>query len=234
MSRPSRVGILGGTLDPVHVGHVDAAVAALRALGLERVVLMPSRIPPHRQAQPVASRYHRFAMAALAVNGVDGMEASDLELRAPGPSFTVDTLMRLHASGLLAGQIFFITGADAFAEIDTWHRYPDLLDLAHFVVVSRPGHQSERLTLKLPALAGRMRPGTPDAAAASHPSVFLVNAETPDISSSEIRRRLQAGEPVRGLVPAAVETHIRQHGLYLPSSSPVAFHSPADHLHGED
>jgi nicotinate-nucleotide adenylyltransferase len=233
MTRLPRVGILGGTLDPVHAGHLETASAARRALDLDRVILVPSRIPPHRQPQPAASRYHRFAMAALAVNGVDWMEASDLELQAPGPSYTVHTLSRLHASGLLPVQLFFITGADAFAEIETWHRYPAILDQSHFVAVSRTGYPAGRLKATLPALATRMRPGTLEHASASNPAIFLVDAKTPDISSSDIRRRLRTGEPVRGLVPLAVETHIRQHRLYVPAAA-ATVRSPADHLHGED
>ncbi len=124
MISAARLGILGGTLDPVHTGHVETALAARHALALERVILMPSHIPPHRTTQPVASAYHRFAMAALAVNGVAGLEAWDMELCAPGPTYTADTLARLHADGLRPSQIFFITGADAFAEIATWSRYP--------------------------------------------------------------------------------------------------------------
>lgn len=123
MNAVARLGILGGTLDPIHLGHLETALAARAALSLDRVIVMPSRIPPHRQHQPIASRYHRFAMAALAVNGLDGLVASDMELCAPGPSYTADTLSRFQAaSGLRASQIFFITGADAFAEIETWHR----------------------------------------------------------------------------------------------------------------
>jgi nicotinate-nucleotide adenylyltransferase len=234
MSGRARLGLLGGTLDPVHNGHLETARAARAALGLDCVWLVPSGLPPHRQTRPSASGYHRFAMAALAVNGVDGLEASDVELTRVGPSYTAGTLDRLRDMGFQPAQIFFITGADAFAEIATWHRYPEVLDLAHFVVISRPGHPSPRLPTTLPGLARRMRPGTPQAAAASNPTIFLVDASTPDVSSSEIRSRLQRGEGVRGMIPPAVETHIRQHGLYLPSPSPAAAHSPADHLHGED
>ena len=94
MNLAARIGLLGGTLDPIHVGHVDTALAARQALALDRVIVLPSRVPPHRPNQPVASRYHRFAMTALAVNGVDGLSASDIELCAPGPSYTADTLAR--------------------------------------------------------------------------------------------------------------------------------------------
>ncbi|HEX5473666.1 MAG TPA: nicotinate-nucleotide adenylyltransferase [Vicinamibacterales bacterium] len=226
MTSSARIGILGGTLDPIHDGHVQAALAARRGLALDVVRVLPSHVPPHRPEQPLASAYHRFAMAALAVNGVDGLLASDDELRAPGPSFTADTLERLRAHGVQTSQIFFITGADAFAEIATWRRYPDVLDLAHFVVVARPGHPVDALATLVPALATRMRPARPGAGASSSASIFLLDAPTPDVSSTEIRERLRAGRSITGLVPPAVERHIFQHGLYGAVI-------PADQLHGE-
>ena len=241
MTRAVRIGLLGGTLDPIHVGHVETATAARRALALDRIIVLPSRVPPHRPQQPVASRYHRFAMAALAINGVEGLEESDIELCAPGPSYTADTLTRFRErSGLQASQIFFITGADAFAEIETWYRYPEVIDLSNFVVVSRPGFPVEHLRQRLPALAGRMvslgqrtldsgaRPG----AAAESAAIFLVDAATPDVSSTDIRRRLAAGETVAGLMPPAVERHVFQHRLYASGAAPAL--STADHLHGQN
>lgn len=229
-SRIGRIGILGGTLDPIHLGHVEAARAARAALDLERVVVVPARVPPHRGGEPVASVFQRFAMAALCAADHEWMTLSDDELRAPGPSFTADTLDRLRASGLRPSQIFFITGADAFAEIETWHRYPGVLDLAHFAVVSRPGMPVAALAHRLPALKSRF--ASPDssgrgAEAVGQPAVFLVDAATPDISSTEVRRRLAAGEAVTGLVSPAVERHIERHHLYTRGHS-------ANHLHGQD
>jgi nicotinate-nucleotide adenylyltransferase len=180
----NRVGILGGTLDPIHRGHIEAAIAARDAFHLAEVLVLPSHVPPHRATQPAASPFHRFAMTALAVNGVAGLLASDEELRAPGPSYTADTLDRLHARGHDRSQIFFITGADAFAEIATWQRYPEVMDLAHFVVISRPGHQMSDLRARLPALARRMRA---DLTVPPDPAIFLLNASTPDVSSTVIR-----------------------------------------------
>jgi nicotinate-nucleotide adenylyltransferase len=238
MSAAARIGLLGGTLDPIHVGHIETAQAARRALHLDRVYVLPSHVPPHRPEQPVASGYHRFAMTALAVNGIDGFAASDMELRAPGPSYTADTLTRFHERGAIPStHIFFITGADAFAEIETWYRYPEVLDMAHFAVVSRPSFPVERLPHALPSLAERMisvSANTQDPRStvrdSRFASIFLIDAPTPDVSSTEIRRRLLAGESVSGMVPEAVERHIRQHRLY--SSSPDSF--TADHLHGQD
>jgi nicotinate-nucleotide adenylyltransferase len=250
MNAAGRIGLLGGTLDPIHLGHVETAKAARAALGLERVIILPSRVPPHRALQPIASRYHRFAMSALAVNGVEGLAVSDLELCAPGPSYTADTLTRFHeSSGLAASQVFFITGADAFAEIATWHRYPEVLGLANFVVVSRPGFPAEAMRERLRELGGTMITvqgsgfrvrgsgsgfGVPGSGSGFGDSglqkIFLVDASTPDVSSTEVRRRLDAGEPLNGLVPASVEAHIRQHGLYRKTSAIPA----ADHLHGQN
>jgi nicotinate-nucleotide adenylyltransferase len=209
-----RIGILGGTLDPIHCGHLAAATAARDAFLLSRVLVLPARIPPHRPVQPLASAYHRFAMACLAVSGVPSLEASDDELRADGPSYTADTLERQHARGVRAADIFFITGADAFAEIATWKRYPDVLDLANFVVVTRPGHPISSLAERLPALAPRMRSGGIAGQPAAAPSIYLLQADTPDVSSTLVRHRLERGDAIGGLVPPLVEAHIHQHRLY--------------------
>src|SRR3954469_11858649 len=191
---PTRVGILGGTLDPIHVGHIETARAARRALDLSAILVMPARTPPHRAHGPAASMFHRFAMASLAVQALDAWTVCDDELRAEGPSYTALTLERLARNGLPAAETYFITGADAFAEIETWYRYPDVLDLAHFVVISRPGISVSTLAGRLPHLAARMQqPGT-GAAIPGKASIFLVDAPTPDVSSTEIRRRLRVGE----------------------------------------
>ncbi len=138
MTAARRVGILGGTFDPIHCGHLDAGAAAQAALDLEELLVLPSNIPPHRP-QPVASSYHRFAMVALAIAGRRGWRALDLELREDGRSYTSDSLHTLHGQGFNAQELFFVTGADAFLEIATWKNYPAVLDLAHFAVISRRG-----------------------------------------------------------------------------------------------
>lgn len=219
MTASRRTGILGGTFDPVHVGHLEAATAARRALKLDDVLLMPSMTPPHRQAQPHASSFHRFAMVALAIADCDGLVASDEELRTAGPSYTSDTLARLHASGHAPTELFFVLGADAFTDIANWHRYPEVLDAAHFIVVGRPGTSLADVRASVPQLVPRMV----DAAAATQsagggPRIFLLQAATPAVSSTEIRRRVAAGKTVTGLTPAAVAHHIERHGLYRLTS----------------
>ena len=218
-----RIGILGGTLDPIHLGHVETALAARDALKLSTVLILPARVPPHRQQGPSASTFHRFAMAALAIQDLDGFTVSDEELSTDGPSYTALTLERIAARGMHRSRIFFITGADAFVEIETWYRYPAVLDLAHFVVISRPGVPASSLADRLPRLAKRMLHTSTGAAIPAEPSVFLVDARTPDVSSTEIRRRLRAGESITGLVPPSVEAHILRHRLYAETSTAITF-----------
>ena len=221
MTARPRVGLLGGTFDPVHLGHIAAARAAQQALHLDTVRLLVSARPPHRPDSPRASEYHRLEMLRLAVadaaaQGDVRLEVSDLELRRAGPSFTYDTLQTLHAEGLTPLQIVFITGADAFAEIETWHRYPDVLDAAHFAVLARPGTTLASLKQRLPALAPRMI----EAEAAdrvSTPRIILVDAKTPDVSSTAIRARAVRGETLQTLVTSSVAAYIEQNCLYRES-----------------
>jgi nicotinate-nucleotide adenylyltransferase len=162
-------------------------------------------------------------MVSLAVDRHPSLLASDVELLLPGPSFTAVTLRRLHERGFEAWQLFFIIGTDAFAEIAMWHDYPAVLDLAHFVVIARPGQSFSVLRDRLPGLAPRMaevRGGTAVADAGPGCSIFLVNAATPDVSSTEIRARAARGDSIEGLVAPAVERHITRHGLYGTGATP--------------
>jgi nicotinate-nucleotide adenylyltransferase len=141
--------------------------------------------------------------------------ASDEELETEGPSYTALTLERLATRGLDPARIFFITGADAFAEIESWYRYPAVLDLAHFVVVSRPGMPAPTLPEQLPALADRFCEATRTGTLPARPSIVLVDAPTPDVSSTGVRERLRIGRSISGLVPGPVEAHIHRHHLYV-------------------
>jgi nicotinate-nucleotide adenylyltransferase len=215
MTAEARVGILGGTFDPIHLGHIETARAAHRELGLDRVVLVPSRLPPHRPGEPMASAFHRFAMAALCASECEWLSVSDDELQAPGPSYTARTLEQVRHSGIRPSQIFFITGADAFAEIGTWHRYPEVLDLANFAVVSRPGIRVDTLPQHLPELQRRfVRVQSDTKPDGDEPRIYLIDAKTPDISSTEIRSKLATGASIAGLLCPDVERHILRHHLY--------------------
>ena len=216
MTAPKRIGVLGGTFDPIHFGHLDAAGAARRALGLDHVLLMPARVPPHKASAPLASAYHRFAMAALAASDRPELRVSDIELDRSGPSYTSRTLAGFARAGLRPAQLFFIAGTDAFAEITAWRDYPDLLARSHFVVVSRPGNDADRMPQRLPTLAARMQSpdGAASAAGADSTRIWLVSAPTRDVSSSAVRSCVEHGRAVDRLVPATVAAHIARHDLY--------------------
>src|SRR5262245_24045758 len=202
-----RTGILGGTFDPIHCGHIDVARAAQDALGLTDIVVITSNVPPHRPA-PVASSYHRFAMAALAVSNRPGWRVSDIELQSTSPSYTVTTLRHFHDAGYSVDELYFLIGADAFAEIESWREYPRVLEPAQFAVVTRPGFRVAAPRDLPPALASRIVP---------------IDAPTADVSATVIRERIAAGESIHGLVPPLVRQHIEQHGLYT-----------SGRMHGQD
>lgn len=213
-----RQGYLGGTFDPIHVGHLDVARAAIRALGLDRIALLPAHTPPHR-SPPRASSAHRFAMAALAVQDEQDVEISDLDMASSDPSYTSATLDRLAQAGVDTRTVFFIMGADACAEIVSWKGYPALLDRCHFAIVSRPGRSATSLRDSLPALASRMVdvPVEGPCPALSAPRLLLIDARTRGVSSTDMRARAAAGQSLEGLVPDAVRRHIMINRLYQPN-----------------
>jgi nicotinate-nucleotide adenylyltransferase len=233
-----RIGLLGGTFDPIHRGHTTLAAAAETALRLTRLHLVPARIPPHRP-QPFASSYHRFAMVALAVAGHPAWRASDLELRSATPSYTTTTLGRFHQRGYDPTELFFLLGADAFADIIAWRDYPAILDRATFVVISRPGCPVDTLPALVPELAGRMVRHHPGSGLAARRPIVLLDAPTEDVSSTVIRRRRAEGLAIDGLVDPGVQRHIVQHGLYSSNvpgrrANDSVARPAAGRLHGQD
>jgi nicotinate-nucleotide adenylyltransferase len=236
-SQPRRIGILGGTFDPIHRGHLDVGRVGERVLNLSRVFVIPSNIPPHRQ-QTFASAFHRFAMTAMAVADYTSWRASDLELRYEGPSYTAETLKQFHERGYPPSVLYFLIGADAFMDIATWRDYPKVLDWTHFVVVSRPGHPAGALRYKLSDLASRMADPPIEPMAEMDPLIILIDEPTADVSSTGIRERRAQNEPITGMVSPRVEQHILQHGLYAARSpgrrrSDQTTEVEADKLHGQ-
>jgi nicotinate-nucleotide adenylyltransferase len=238
MTGTGRTGVLGGTFDPLHLGHLAVARAARVALALDAILLVPSGRPVHKHTQPEATAEQRLAMVTAVAGASEGtLRASDMELRREGASYTADTLRALQAGGQHPWQIFFLTGADAFAEIATWRDYPALLDLAHFAVCARPGYAVAELAARHPPLEGRVFPAAalrarPILGRGTPTRVFVLNVETPDISSTMIRAQARAGQPIADLVPPEVDSYIRHHGLYgaQATQGPGAV-SAAGHLH---
>jgi nicotinate-nucleotide adenylyltransferase len=217
-----RLGVFGGTFDPIHVGHLDAAAAARQALSLDDVLFLPSHVPPHRSADPRATMFHRFAMVALAVGDQPSSRASDVELRRTGTSYTFETLAALHAGGWTPSQLFFILGTDAFAEIAQWREFDRVVHGTNIAVVGRTGTSLESALARTP-LQPRVRSVDQAAEPSATTGVYLVEAATRDVSSTLIRAELTAGRSIAGLVPEAVERHIIKHGLY----------GAVDRLHGD-
>jgi nicotinate-nucleotide adenylyltransferase len=233
-----RIGIMGGTFDPIHWGHLQAAFAAETALKLMRLLVITSHVPPHRDT-PRASSYHRFAMVAAAVAGRNGWRASDLELRLDSESYTAETLRRFHDRGYAPAELFFIIGADAFADIQSWKDYPAVLEYAHFAVVSRPGFPVGDLPHRLPMLAERMVKPPLDEISHLDPMIVLIDSPTSAVSATQVRDKRGRGEPISGMVPDPVRMHIEQHGLYT-SQTPGRRASDQEsaavpgRMHGED
>ncbi len=195
----ARIGLLGGTFDPIHQGHLKAAAAALDCADLDEVLLVPAGKPPHKRNTRASAR-DRLAMSRLAAAGRPGFGVWDWEARRPGPSYTVDTLRAFRAERP-ADEPFLVLGWDAARDLRSWRQPEAVLRLAGLVVVARPGLDSP----------------TPEAlrAAGIDPDrVTLCLIETPDLAATSIRRRAARHESLDGLVPAPVENYIREHGLY--------------------
>ena len=189
--RRERLGILGGTFDPVHIGHIVAAVDVRGALGLDRVLMVPAGDPWQKRGQVVATADQRFAMAERACEGLVGVEVSRVEIDHDGPSVTADTLERLAEPDR---DLFLLLGADAVANMPTWRRLEETRDLAGIAVVERAGEHA-----------------TPPGPGWRFDHVTIPRL---DVSSSEIRRRVGAGLPIDGLTPRSVVDFIRDEGLY--------------------
>ncbi len=209
--RPGTLAVFGGTFDPPHRGHLEAALAVRDRLGVERVILVPAAVPPHRPP-PAASPEARLDLIREAIRGHDRLGVSAIEMEREGPSFTLDTL-NLLARESSASPPLFVMGADAFREIRTWSRYEELLARYPVVVHSRAGISPAAAVESLPS---RLRPPvTTDLGAPLRPPLlFLLEADLPDVCSRAIRDRLRDRRPVTGLVPEPVAARIAERGLY--------------------
>lgn len=198
-STGERIGVLGGTFDPIHVGHLAAAKAALECARLDRVIFMPTGQPPHRPPA-AAPPEHRLEMTRLATAGEGRFMVSDLELRRQGASFTSDTLRELRAQ-YPQGELFLILGWDAARLFRTWHEPETVRSLATIVVVARPGTGSPRAEDLVEA-------------GLDTGNVLLCLEHTPDVSASGIRQDIMSGRSITGKVPPVVEQHIATRHLY--------------------
>lgn len=218
----ARVGILGGTFNPIHVGHLRAAEEVVEELGLERMVFVPSADPPHKsdhRYDRIAPAEQRLEWVALAIRDNPRFEVDALEIERGGASYSVDTLVTF-AARLAPEKPVFSIGQDAFVEIDSWRDPARLFELAHFAVMTRPPVALLSLADWLPhCIRDQVEPSS-DGLSALHRHcdswIRLVDVPALDISSSEIRQRLRVGRSVRYLLPPAVETDVEKSGAYQP------------------
>lgn len=210
LRRGDAIGIMGGTFDPIHHGHLVAAEAVRARLGLERVVFVPAGRPPHKADREVSEERHRYLMTVMATVTNPLFTVSRMEIDRPGPSYTVDTLRAFRDALGERSRLHFITGFDAVREILTWREPEVFLRLCQVVAVTRPGYRVEEVESLRHSL--RLDPNGPD-------PLEILEVPALAISSSDIRRRVGAGEPIKYLVPEGVETYIAKMGLYRKGSS---------------
>jgi nicotinate-nucleotide adenylyltransferase len=211
-----RVAIMGGTFDPVHVGHLRTAEEAIEELGLEKVIFVPAAEPPHKPGRVVLEFEHRWRMLELSIAENPRFLLSDLERRIPGKSYTINSLRKLEGE-FPGAELFFLVGLDAFLEIDTWFRFVELFRLARMVVLRRPGFGEADLEDFLSRRVSVGYKRDPATGSFKHPELFpvhyLQNTRL-DISSTRIRRLAAEGRSIRYLVHHEVLSYIYQGKFY--------------------
>ena len=211
-----RLGILGGTFDPIHLGHLRLAEEVGEELALERVYLVPAGAPPHKGVKSVTPFLHRLAMVRIGAQESPLLDVHDLEGKRQGLSYSIETLTKFHELYGPGLQLFFIIGVDAFLEIETWKRYGELFDFANFVVIERPGFPIRILMgfLRSSGLSLEREGKGMSFLAPSGNRLIYKRATLMDISSTEIRQKVGGGKSIRFVVPEGVRAYIVEKGLY--------------------
>jgi len=197
-----RIGVIGGTFDPIHYGHLAAAEEARVRLSLERVLFVVASLPPHKLDEDVTLVEHRLAIVGLGIASNPFFEVSTVDVDRAGPSYTVDTISILQSQWGADTEIFFIMGLDSLVELPTWHQPERLIQLCHLVAVTRPGFEVdlERLGGLVPGISSRLT---------------IIDMPGLDISSTDLQRRVREGLPIKYQLPEEVERYISDHKLYV-------------------
>jgi nicotinate-nucleotide adenylyltransferase len=211
-----RLGILGGTFDPVHFGHLRIAEEICEEMDLEKVLLIPGGLPPHKYKESITPFHDRLAMTRIAAQDSSLLEVLDLEGRRNGPSYSIETLREIHRLYKDNVDIFFIIGMDAFLEINTWKEYKNLFKESNFVVLKRPGFSFEELEPFIISMeVGFKRMSDSNTFATPSGNLLIYKEATlMDISSTRIREMVAAGRSIRFLLPEAVRVYIIEKSLY--------------------
>jgi nicotinate-nucleotide adenylyltransferase len=221
MDQRKRIAIYGGTFDPVHSGHLEIATRVTRLFEIDEYLFVPARVAPHKLDRAVSSSLHRYAMLALATQDQPRLCLSSYELDAPRRQYTVDTLFHFRAELGERAELFFVMGADSWAEIATWREWERLITLSNLIVVTRPGYEFSTNYVGAAAanvvdVRGLVRESIANIARAGGPKIFVTDAVMLDVSATEIRKAVRENEAdnLRKLVPPAVADYIRKYRLY--------------------
>jgi nicotinate-nucleotide adenylyltransferase len=210
-----RIGLFGGTFNPIHLGHLRGAEEIREAFGLQEVVFIPAAIPPHKVEEEIIEARHRLEMVRLATATNSHFSTTDIELKRPGKSYSIDTIRYFREK--YQDALFFILGRDAFVEIETWKDFQQLFSLCNFIVMTRPGFQKIPSTPPLPEALASAFQYDQEARGWVHTSGYTLSFKEIsylDISSTKIRELIEKGESVRYLIPSEVEAYVQEHGLY--------------------
>lgn len=213
----ARIAVYGGSFDPFHLGHLIPTVRAQETFHFDAVYFVPAGNPPHKRGEPLTPVTHRFAMVAMATLPYERFFASDLEVQATGPTYTLDTVQHFR-DRFPDDHLYFLMGSDSFSQLETWHRWREIVDLAHLVVLHRAHMWGDALKRRVPAwLWERVKvvqpfEEVPDPAGRT---VYLLDHEPFPISATSIRERQGRGLPIRELVPHEVFSYIEKYGFYL-------------------
>lgn len=198
-----RIGISGGTFDPIHLGHLIIAENIRESMSLAKIIFIPTGRPPHKNIAEVTDAIHRYNMVCKAIRGNPFFEVSRMEIDRPGYTYTVDTLRELRQVYGDGARLFFITGADIIPELPTWKEFEKIFSMCEIVAVLRPGYERSEIAKEITKLEKGYKA-----------RIYIVDAPLIGISSTWIRQNIKEGKSIRYLVPAEVEEYIRTNGLY--------------------
>jgi len=207
-SYTKRIGIFGGTFNPIHMGHLIMADEVCKRHHLSKIIFMPAYIPPHKYVDDLAEAQHRYEMIKAAIGKKSKFEVSGLEIIREGKSYTIDTIQEILNHYGEDSEIFLIMGADSLNELELWKEIKKLSQLCHFVIVNRPGFKTEA-SARLVEIIG--------STSILDLERLRIEISPVDISSTNIRERVNDGVEIKGLVPECVEAYIKEHGLYSPT-----------------
>jgi nicotinate-nucleotide adenylyltransferase len=215
-----RLGVYGGTFDPVHDGHLAVAARLSTRFRFDRLLFVPATVPPHKRGREIAHPAHRVAMLALAVQGRPDWTISTVEIDCEPPHYSVDTVARLNEAYPRAAPLYFVIGADSFEDLPLWRDYLRLVESCHIIVTARPGyrldaaHLAEAARRKLVDLRGTDPADVPPRPPGAGTAIYLTDDAFVDVSATAVRERARRGEPLAGMVPDAVAEYIQKQELY--------------------